>query len=77
MQFMTIVSTAVVGLVSLANASPVAKAAAVEDRSAYMFEYCTDTGLGGSCWNKVDDGNLNVCGTFWASPSKPFLSLDS
>ncbi|KAK8096149.1 hypothetical protein PG999_014171 [Apiospora kogelbergensis] len=67
MQFTTILSTATVGLLSLAlgaTASPVgqpAAAAAVEARSAWMFEYCDGTGLSGSCHQKSDDGNVQVC----------------
>ncbi|KAK7968711.1 hypothetical protein PG988_007784 [Apiospora saccharicola] len=46
------------------SASPVqAPAAAVEDRSAWMFKYCSDTDLGGKCAQKTDDGNLQVCVT--------------
>lgn len=65
-------ATALVGVlavVSGVNASPVqAPAAAVEDRTAWMFKYCTETDLGGKCAQKADDGNLSVCGKFSSPP---------
>ncbi|KAK8054861.1 hypothetical protein PG993_000088 [Apiospora rasikravindrae] len=42
-------------------ASPVAPRSELAAKSAWMFQYCDDTGLGGSCAKKSDDGNLQVC----------------
>ncbi|KAK8875244.1 hypothetical protein PGQ11_005758 [Apiospora arundinis] len=64
MQFTTLLSTAVLALgvtaspvFGTANKAP----ASVEDRAAWMFEYCDGTGLSGSCHQKSSDGNLNIC----------------
>ncbi|KAK8084082.1 hypothetical protein PG996_002863 [Apiospora saccharicola] len=58
------------------SASPVqAPAAAVEDRSAWMFKYCSDTDLGGKCAQKTDDGNLQVCEDISALAGEPVKSI--
>lgn len=78
MQCTVMTTTALAGILALASgamASPVqaAPAAAVKDRTAWMFKYCTESDLGGKCAQKSDDGNLSVCGKFL--PSLPSLKV--
>ncbi|KAK7923642.1 hypothetical protein PG985_007713 [Apiospora marii] len=83
MQCTIMTATALAGIlafVSGVNASPVqaqAPAVAVEDRTAWMFKYCTETGLGGKCAQKADDGNLSVCEDLSALGGEPAKSIQT
>ncbi|KAK8097431.1 hypothetical protein PG984_016570 [Apiospora sp. TS-2023a] len=80
MQCTIMTSAALAGILAFfsgVNASPVqAPAAAVEDRSAWMFKYCSETDLGGKCAQKTDDGNLQDLSAMAGEPVKSIKTYD-